>query len=170
MSASRSPSSDARPGGEPTGLVDAVATCEVWCAAFAERLAARRKRLTPQRRLIAETLFAHSGHLNLEELQQQVRGVDPTIGYATVYRTLKLLEEHELVHCARFVDGTTRYEASVAQDAHHDHLICTRCGAVAEFENRQIEVLQEQVAREQGYRLTGHRMNLFGLCPACQSA
>jgi len=140
---------------------------EAWRARVVERLARERQRPTPQRLLVAETVF-HHGHLNLDELHQEARRTDPTVGYATVYRTLKLLERCGLVHCSTFGDGTARYEVTARADAHHDHLICTGCGRIVEFENQAIEALQRDIAAAAGFDLTSHRMELYGVCPRCQ--
>lgn len=143
-------------------------TLTTWVELFVERIGRDHQRATPQRRLVAETLFHHR-HLNVDELHRRAREQDPTLGYATVWRTLKLLERYGLVHCSKFGDGTARYEVQVGEhEEHHDHMICTNCGRIVEFENDAIEVLQEEVAKVHGFRLTSHRMDLYGLCPSCQ--
>ncbi len=139
---------------------------DTWRELFIQRIAKDGQRSTPQRLLIAETLY-HHGHLNADELHQKVRLDDPTVGYATVYRTLKLLEHYGLVHASNFRDGTSRYEVQVGGDEHHDHMICTKCGAIVEFENDAIEQLQKEIAKSHGFTLTSHRMDLYGLCPNC---
>jgi Fur family ferric uptake transcriptional regulator len=139
-----------------------------WRDLFVERIGRDHQRATPQRLLVAEVLFHHR-HLNVDELHRKARERDPTLGYATVWRTLKLLESCGLVHRSQFGDGTARYEVQFgAHEEHHDHMICTRCGTIVEFENAAIEALQVEVAAQFGFRLTSHRMDLFGLCPACQ--
>ena len=135
-----------------------------WCSELERKLARNQQRLTPQRRLIADVLFAQSGHVNVDELHQLVRQRDGSVGYATVYRTLKLLETLDLVHTNTFVDGTARYEVATDDDSHHDHLICRDCGYVTEFENAEIERLQESVATRLGFELVDHRMVLYGRC------
>jgi Fur family ferric uptake transcriptional regulator len=137
-----------------------------WRDLFIDRISRDNQRMTPQRLQIAETLY-HHGHLNVDELHRRVRDIDPTVGYATVYRTLKLLERYRLVEVSHFADGTARYEVHVGGDEHHDHMICTRCGKIVEFENGAIETLQDEIARAHGFKLTHHRMDLFGLCPSC---
>ena len=109
----------------------------------------RREHLktTQQRELIVDRFLQSSGHISIEELLATVREQAPGVGYATVYRTLKLLAESGLAAPRRFQDGQTRYE--LADDHHHDHLICDRCGLILEFENPQIEKLQEEVAETQ---------------------
>ncbi|MBM4345273.1 MAG: transcriptional repressor [Deltaproteobacteria bacterium] len=139
----------------------------VWLEKVDEAIVRDRQRPTRQRRMIAHILYDHR-HLNVEELHQQVRACDESVGYATVYRTVKLLERVGLVNVGHFGDGTARYEVAVGDEDHHDHLICTRCNRIVEFENEAIEATQRQIAAAHGFVLTGHRMDLFGVCPACQ--
>ena len=122
---------------------------------------------TRQRSLIVETFFASEGHLSVEELWDKVRSTDARVSVATVYRTMKLLSEGGLAHARNFGDGQTRYEAAVGRH-HHDHLICTKCGTIVEFENDRIEAMQEAVARRHGFKVTSHKMELYGLCKNCQ--
>jgi Fur family ferric uptake transcriptional regulator len=126
-------------------------------------------RSTDQRKLIVETFFRSENHVSIEELLAQVRTHDPKVGYATVYRTLKLLAECGVANERRFGDGLTRYE--LADDAsHHDHLICVECGDITEFEEPRIEDLQEKVARKYGFALRSHKHELYGVCPRCSSS
>jgi len=123
-------------------------------------------RTTDQRKLIVETFFRSDNHVSIEELLAQVRIQDPRVGYATVYRTLKLLAECGVANERRFGDGLTRYE--LADDAsHHDHLICVECGDITEFEEPEIEELQEAVAKKYGFELRLHKHELYGVCPRC---
>ena len=132
-----------------------------WREVLREHILKKGFRVTQQRLLISEVFFEESAeHANIDELYQQVRKRDPNIGYATVYRTLKLLTECGLAVSMQ-IDGTRRFEPN--RD-HHDHLICTDCGKILEFENEEIEELQEKVAKELGFALTSHKMNLFGQC------
>lgn len=124
---------------------------------------------TRQRDLIADTFLAQDGHLNVDELLERVRVLDPKISAATVYRTMKLLTDCGLAHARQFGDGQTRYEAAIGRD-HHDHLICTRCSAIIEFEDERIEKLQEEVANAHGFLVTHHKLELYGLCADCQAA
>ncbi len=118
---------------------------------------------TQQREAIVEQFLACKGHVSTDDLLERVREDHKKIGYATVYRTLKLLVEAGLAHARDFGDGQTRYE--VASD-HHDHLICSKCGLVLEFEDDEIEALQDKVAqRLGGFKIVQHRLELFGLCP-----
>ena len=122
---------------------------------------------TRQRALIIESFFQIGGHLSVEELWSRVRSQDSKVSVATVYRTMKLLSESGLVHARNFGDGQTRYEVAVGRH-HHDHLICTRCKTIVEFENDRIEAMQDAVARKHGFKVTSHKMELYGLCRNCQ--
>jgi Fur family ferric uptake transcriptional regulator len=125
-------------------------------------------RSTDQRRLIVDTFFHAKNHVSIEELLAQVRAKDPRVGYATVYRTLKLLTECGVAYERRFGgDGLTRYE--LADDAsHHDHLICVECGDITEFEEPRIEELQDEIAQKYGFELRSHKHEMYGVCPKCR--
>ena len=124
-------------------------------------------RSTDQRRLIVETFFRAPNHVSIEELLASVRAQDPKVGYATVYRTLKLLAECGVAFERRFGDGLTRYE--LADDhSHHDHLICVECGSITEFEEPRIEAIQEEIAERYGFLLRNHKHEMYGVCPNCQ--
>ncbi len=133
---------------------------------LARYMAERGLKSTRQRSLIIDTFFDATGHLSVEDLWAKVRQADAKVSVATVYRTMKLLHECGLVHAQNFGDGQTRYEAAMGRH-HHDHLICTGCGTIVEFENDRIEALQEAVARKHGFRVTSHKMELYGLCRNC---
>lgn len=122
---------------------------------------------TRQRSLIIELFFQTPGHLSVEELWGKVRQQDTKVSVATVYRTMKLLADCGLAHARNFGDGQTRYEPAAGRH-HHDHLICTRCGTIVEFENDRIEAMQDSVARKHGFKVTSHKMELYGLCRDCQ--
>lgn len=124
---------------------------------------------TRQRHLILETFFALEGHFSVEQLWGKVRAHNPRVSVATVYRTMKLLAESGLAHAQNFGDGQTRYEPAIGRE-HHDHLICTRCSTIIEFENDRIEQLQDAVAKKHGFKVSSHKMELYGLCRSCQKA
>jgi Fur family ferric uptake transcriptional regulator len=134
---------------------------------FAEYLAAENLKMTPQRRVILDTLLKKNDHLSSEELYALVKKRDASIGQATVYRTLKLLSDSGLIEPLDFADGVTRYEPCYGKD-HHDHLICENCGKNIEIVDDVIERRQEQLAREHGFTLLRHKMYLYGLCPECR--
>jgi Fur family ferric uptake transcriptional regulator len=127
-----------------------------------ERLCVEKgMRMTGQRRVIARVLSDADDHPDVEEVHRRAAGVDARISLATVYRTVRLFEEAGIVERHAFGEsGRGRYE--LAGQRHHDHLIDLDTGQVIEFRNEQIEKLQEAVARELGYRLTGHRLELYG--------
>ncbi len=137
-----------------------------WSAVLEAALKKRGLRLTTQRFAIAKTFFQTEGHLNADDLCTAVRIEHPAIGQATVYRTLKLLEELGLASSSNFGSSSARFEANDGH--HHDHLVCTECDTIVEFLNEEIENLQDRIAEEHGFVLTSHRMELFGLCKNCR--
>lgn len=118
-------------------------------------------KLTDQRRVIARVLSEATDHPDVEQVYRRATKLDPRISIATVYRTVKLLEEANILERHDFGDGRARYEE--ASEEHHDHLIDVKTGEVVEFVNEEIERLQQEVARTLGYRLVGHRLELFGV-------
>lgn len=131
---------------------------------FHAYLAKKGLKSTRQRDVIAQKFFAAATHVSIEELLALARAEHPRVGYATVYRTLKLLTECGLAAERRFGDGQAMYETA-GDSAHHDHLICVECGFVLEFHNEDIEREQERVARSFGFNVIRHRHELYGLCP-----
>ena len=133
-----------------------------------EILAAGGKR-SRSRAVVIERFFGARDHVTIEELTRSVREAAPRIGAVTVYRTLKLLERLGYAKELDFGEGAKRYESNLA--SHHDHLVCRMCGTVIEFENREIEKLQEGVTRRHGFHPTAHRLEIYGFCRRCaQSA
>ncbi len=116
--------------------------------------------MTEQRRVIARVLSEAADHPDVEELYQRAAEVDRRISIATVYRTVKLWEEANILDRHEFGDGRARYEE--VSEVHHDHLIDVRTGEVIEFHNEDIERLQQEVAARLGYKLVGHRLELYG--------
>ena len=123
---------------------------------------------TRQRDIILDAFLSSDRHMSIEELYLKLRSKHPNIGYATVYRTLKLFAESGIARETQFGDGQTRYE-HVAEGEHHDHLVCTRCGNIVEFENETIEKLQEEVAATHGFLIERHKLELYGRCQKCHS-
>ncbi len=117
-------------------------------------------RMTDQRRVIAHVLSTAEDHPDVEQLYERSSAIDPRISIATVYRTVRMFEEANILERHDFGDGRARYEE--ANDDHHDHLIDVNSGEVIEFQNEKIEELQRAVARELGYELVDHRLELFG--------
>jgi Fur family ferric uptake transcriptional regulator len=126
-----------------------------------ERCEAKGLRMTEQRRVIARILEASNDHPDVEQLHARAVDRDRDISIATVYRTVKLFEEAGIIDRLEFGDGRARYED--AERDHHDHLIDMQSGEVIEFVDPEIEDLQERIAKRLGYRLMGHRLELFGV-------
>ncbi|MGC9418856.1 MAG: Fur family transcriptional regulator [Rhodovulum sp.] len=125
------------------------------------RCEAKGLRMTDQRRVIAQVLEDSRDHPDVEALYGRASAVDPRISIATVYRTVKLFEEAGILEKHEFGDGRARYED--AERDHHDHLIDMNSGEVIEFCDPEIETLQEKIAEKLGYRLKGHRLELYGV-------
>lgn len=120
---------------------------------------------TRQREIIASTFFKTSKHVKIEELWGEVRKQEPNIGYVTVYRTLLLLKECGLAHQRHFGEGQSLFENS---GAHHDHMICIKCGSITEFEDDRIEKLQEDIAKKTKFKIVSHKHEIYGACAKCQ--
>lgn len=120
----------------------------------------RGLRMTDQRRIIAQVLSEATDHPDAEEVYTRASLKDPKISLATVYRTVRLFDEAGIIETHDFRDGRARYE--LAEGEHHDHLIDVQTGEVIEFVNEEIELLQEKIAKELGYELVDHRMELYG--------
>ncbi len=133
---------------------------------FHSRLRERGLKSTGQRDDIARVFFELRRHISAEELYGEVKKVNPHVGYATIYRTLKLLKECDLLSERHFGEGQARYE--VAGEHHHDHFICERCGKILEFENDDLERMQQAIAQKLGVLLTHHKLELYGLCTECR--
>jgi len=118
-------------------------------------------KMTGQRRTIARVLSAATDHPDVEELMKRTVVEDPNISIATVYRTVRLFEEAGILERLDFGDGRARYEE--ASEDHHDHLIDIQSDRVIEFHNDEIEALQEKIAAELGYRLVGHKLELYAV-------
>jgi Fur family ferric uptake transcriptional regulator len=118
---------------------------------------------TQQRRLIVQQFLELNAHVDADELHRRVNASGHDVGLATIYRTLNLLTEAGLVEQKSFQDGRHVFEVA-HPDQHHDHLICTRCGNVVEFEDQEIESLQNKIAEKYGVALQSHRLDLFGVC------
>ncbi|MBD3764370.1 MAG: transcriptional repressor [Rhodobacterales bacterium] len=131
-------------------MTDIIARCE-----------ARGLRMTDQRRTVAQVLAQSDDHPDVEELHARAARIDPRISIATVYRTVKLFEEAGILDKLEFGDGRARYED--AERDHHDHLIDMQSGEVIEFVDPDIEALQDRIAERLGYRLVGHRLELYAV-------
>ena len=145
----------ARPGYQPAMTRDPNSMT------ILQRCEAAGLRMTDQRRVIVQVLEDAHDHPYVEELYARAAAVDPRISLATVYRTVKLFEETGILDKHDFGDGRARYET--ADRDHHDHLINVQTGEVIEFVDPEIEALQEKIATKLGYRLMGHRLELYAV-------
>ncbi|MCL1890303.1 MAG: transcriptional repressor [Desulfovibrionaceae bacterium] len=134
---------------------------------FAVYLSRRGMKLTSQRRLILAEFYKSEEHLSAEDLYRRLLGLDASIGQATVYRGLKLMRDAGLARELHFGGDVTRFEAHL-ESAHHDHLVCEECGKTVPVLDEHIERLQADLASRHGFRLTSHRMYLYGICPDCR--
>jgi len=134
---------------------------------FRQFISSKGLKTTRQRDVILDAFLSSDRHMSIEDLYLKLRVKNPRIGYATVYRTLKLFAESGIAREIQFGDGQTRYE-HVAEGEHHDHLVCTRCGAIIEFENETIERLQDEVANSYGFIIETHKLELYGTCAKCR--
>lgn len=117
-------------------------------------------RMTEQRKIIAQVLEDSNDHPDVEDLYSRAILIDPAISIATVYRTVKLFEETGILEKLEFGDGRARYED--AERDHHDHLIDMQTGEVIEFVDKEIEILQEKIAKRLNFKLLGHKLELYG--------
>ena len=121
---------------------------------------AKGVRLTDQRKIIAEVMSDSNDHPDVDNLHKRVTKIDNKISIATVYRTVKLFEESGILEKHDFKSGKARYEQS--PDEHHDHLIDINSGEILEFVDKDIEKLQNEVAKKLGYKLVDHKLELYG--------
>jgi Fur family ferric uptake transcriptional regulator len=133
---------------------------------FIAYLKNRSLKWSKQREHLFDLFISADGHVTADELYAKAVKDFPEIGYATVYRTLRLLAESGLATAARFGHKSARFE-NARTDRHHDHMVCTRCGSITEFSSAQIEKLQVAVARQKGFTMTHHKMVLYGTCGKC---
>ena len=132
-----------------------------------EKCISKGVKLTDQRRIIVKVLsqskenYGESDHPDVDELYNRVSKIDPKISIATVYRTVKLLEEEGILAKHDFKGGKARYEA--LDESHHDHLINIKTGEIIEFVDEEIEKLQNKVAEKYGYKLVDHKLELYGI-------
>ena len=126
-----------------------------------QRCIDQNMKMTDQRRVIARVLSDSADHPDVEEVYRRATAIDPHISIATVYRTVRLFEEADILERHDFGDGRARYEEAAGD--HHDHLIDMQSGNVIEFTSTEIEALQREIARRYGYRLVGHRLELYGV-------
>jgi len=136
---------------------------------FKQILKSNTLKFTKQRELILKFLYENDGHFTPEDIYMMLKKAYPqiNIGIATVYRTLTLLEESDIVSSISFGVQGKKYELGLKK--HHDHLICTSCGEIIEFFDETIESQQEKIAKEFNFQMTDHTMKIVGLCEKCQN-
>ncbi len=135
--------------------------------AFRRYLREHNLPVTSQRELVADVIFASTGHLSADDIERVLRARGAHVGKATVYRTLDLLAESGMITPRDFGEGFRRFERAPGR-RHHEHLICMRCGKVVEFVNERLERMKALIAEEYGFRHHHHRLEIFGTCPECQ--
>jgi len=135
---------------------------------FKEILKRNKLKFTSQREVILKTLYSNNEHFTPEGLHFLIKEKYPklNVGIATVYRTLNLLEESDIATSISF--GTQGKKFELGNKPHHDHMICKNCGEIIEFEDKAIEKRQQQIAHDLDFKLTGHLMQLYGICGVCQ--
>jgi len=126
-------------------------------------------KFTIQREVILQTLYNAQEHLTPEALHKLIQAQYPKlkVGIATVYRTLSLLEESDIVRSLSFGSQGKKYELGAKE--HHDHMICTACGSITEFVDEEIEDRQQKIAQELGFKMSDHSMQIYGICKKCQT-
>ncbi|MDR2635199.1 MAG: transcriptional repressor [Campylobacteraceae bacterium] len=137
-------------------------------ANFKDILKKNGLKFTIQREVILRTLYSINGHFTPDALYLIIKEKYPdlNVGIATVYRTLNVLEESDVATSLSFGSQGKKFE--LGNKPHHDHMICKICNTIIEFEDKAIEKRQEQIAKERGFKLTGHLMQLYGICSKCQ--
>jgi Fur family ferric uptake transcriptional regulator len=124
-------------------------------------------RATQQRDAVLRVFLERDAHVSVEELYERVRRTYPSVGHATVYRSMSLFVEAGIAKERRFHEGRVRYEPGV-NVSHHDHLVCLHCGDIQEFEDPTIERIQRDIAGGRGFQVRYHRLELYGICALCQ--
>jgi len=134
-----------------------------------QKLYDREYKMTPQRRVVLE-VFANNPeeHLSAEDVFDKVRQSYPEIGLATVYRTLDLFAELDILQKMDFGDGRARYEFTGSQVHHHHHLVCLKCGSVTEFEDDLLEALEEVIKKKNDFEIVNHELKFYGYCSKCR--
>ncbi len=137
---------------------------------YREQFREREYKMTPQRRLILQTLLENKEqHLSAEELHALLKEKDSEIGLATVYRTLELMEDLSIVHKLNFGEGRSRYELCQPHAEHqHHHLVCLRCNRILEVKEDLLQQLETLIEREHGFQILDHRVSFYGYCSDCQ--
>lgn len=134
-----------------------------------EKLSDKDYKLTPQRRIILKIFLENvDKHLSAEDIYGIVKLQNPEIGLATVYRTLDLFADLDILQKMNFGDGRSRYEFNEEENHHHHHLICTNCGHVTEFEDDLLESLEAHILKKSKFKISDHQVKFYGICEKCQ--
>lgn len=136
-------------------------------ALFLEYLEQRNLKLTRQREAVIDEIFEGRGHFEAEEIVQRLRQRKLRVSRATVYRTLELLKECQLVERLDFGTAHAYYEHTHVGE-HHDHLICDQCGSITEFHNERLEAIQAEICKKHGFEESHHSLRIFGRCKKCR--
>ena len=150
------------------GLAPAPAVPSPYLPLFRRYLRQQGLPVTLQREVVADVVFNSREHLSVEEIEARLKERGERIGKATIYRTMEILVRSGLVEDHDFGDGFKRYEHLFGHQPVHEHLVCTSCRAVVEFERPEIARIQDEVAAAHGFLPTRHRLEIYGLCAACQ--
>jgi len=136
---------------------------------FKKMLSTNKLKYTKQRELILEIIYNNSGHFTPEDIYALIKKSYPDVnlGIATIYRTLTLLEDANIVSSISFAAQGKKYEFGLGR--HHDHLVCLECGDIIEFYDEEMEQLQEKIAKNFNFKMTNHIMKIMGICTSCQS-
>lgn len=134
-----------------------------------DKLKEKGLKLTPQRRSILDVIVENKGnHLSTEEIYEIVKKRCPEIGLATVYRTMQMFDEADMVYKHNFNDGRSRYELNLNEDHQHHHLICTKCGRVVEVEEDLLEQLEHEIEKKYNFEVVNHNVKFYGYCRICK--
>ncbi|MEA4883811.1 MAG: Fur family transcriptional regulator [Clostridia bacterium] len=136
----------------------------------AARLQQAGYKLTRQRKAVLALFGPGTGHLSAGDVHEALRAQNPDISLVTVYRTLEVLADADILRCVNFNDGMARYEWNLGRGDHHHHLICTGCGAVVEFGDCQIRPIEQKLEQTTGFRIDRHWLEVMGLCAKCRGA
>lgn len=142
---------------------------KIFLEKFRKKIKDNSLKQSKQREDIIKVFLKQEHHVDAETLYANIKKKYPQIGYTTVYRTLKLLCDLNMAISHSFNKNMALFEPILDTDTHHDHLICTKCGKIEEFQNEEIENLQDKIAESYGFKITNHVLNIYGICQECRS-
>lgn len=157
---------DAITRARPGGVIDAPLTNAV--EKTLQRISEAGHKVTSARRVMVEVILRRSGYFTAADIYEDIKHAAPGVGRATVFRTLDLLNEIQLVEKIHQGDGCHRYV--VCQTQHHHHLVCSSCGSTSDFDECTLNDLFQQLAQQMRFRIRGHWLEIFGVCENCQEA